>query len=134
MQAAHRSALHTTLRAGVTRHELHNDTPYSRKTDFHTLRRAYVSGLAESGMNEQSAMTLAHHHDSDVHRRYNLAKTKAVPASALPQISADTEASFGHALADSNFPDSRSPGNPRAGHEIRTRDIQLGKLALYQLS
>ena len=34
--------------------------------------------------------------------------------------------------------ENASPGHERwnsgAGHEIRTRDIQLGKLALYQLS
>ena len=75
------------LRADVTRHELHADTAHSKRTDFHTLRRDYVSGLARSGTNEQTAMALAHHADSQVHKRYNLAQIKAVPVAALPQIS-----------------------------------------------
>ncbi len=114
-------------RAGVTRHELHHDTAYSRKTDFHTLRRAYVSGLAASGMNEQSAMTLAHHHDSDVHRRYNQAQIKAVPLAALPQINPDTVLVLARRVDDSIRAESETGLFLRAGHGIRTRDIQLGK-------
>jgi hypothetical protein len=78
------------LRAGVTRHEVHNDTAYSRKTDFHTLRRAYVSALAKVGANEATSMALAHHHDSRVHQRYQLEQIQSVPRAALPQIAGYT--------------------------------------------
>ncbi len=68
------------------RHELFNDTPYSRRTDFHSGRREFVTGLAVSGASEQKAMRLANHHDSKVHQRYQLAQFKEVPVEALPKL------------------------------------------------
>jgi hypothetical protein len=90
-----------------------------QRPDFHTRRREYVSALATSGANEQTAMALAHHSDSKVHRRYQIAKITRVPEAALPQINATTLASF-----VPGGDDSRSPlvqgADFRAGHGIRS--------------
>jgi hypothetical protein len=90
------------LKAGVTRHEVHKDTAYSRRTDFHTLRREYVSALASANVNEQTAMALASHSSSAVHKRYQLAQINALPASALPLFNADIANSIGCRPANSN--------------------------------
>jgi hypothetical protein len=45
----------------------HFDTPHSKRTDFHSGRRGFVTGLATAGANEATSMALAHHHDSRVH-------------------------------------------------------------------
>ena len=94
-------------------------------------------------------MHLASHADPKVHARYVMSTTamRTIPAAALPtlpagglteraravrsgrgivtarDVSTRTEAATAENLNDSG-----------AGHGIRTRDIQLGKLALYQLS
>jgi hypothetical protein len=133
------------MKAGVTRHELHFDTPYSRKTDGHTWRRAYVSALAASGANEQTAMALTHHADSKVHKRYQLAQIVDLPTAALPLINES------NALASlqkppkvtrikspsvakstgSHFSEVRILSDSGAGEGIRTLDVHLGKVALY---
>jgi integrase len=74
------------LRAGVERHEVHNDTPHSKRVDFHCMRRGFVSGLATAGANEATSMALAHHHDSRVHQRYQLASIVDAPLAALPKL------------------------------------------------
>jgi integrase len=115
------------------RHELFNDTPTSKRTDFHTRRREYVSALATGGVNEQTAMALASHADSKVHRRYQIAAIVAVPVAALPVLSVTT-------VTPANDPPNATQEFAvvtcisGAGHRIRTGDIQLGKLTLYQLS
>ena len=118
------------LRAGVTRHEVHNDTPHSKRTDFHTRRREYVSALASSGTNEQTAMALASHADSKVHKRYQLAQIVAVPVGALPRFSADFSAQLPRLVDDSSGGLSQVLDS-RAGEGIRTLDVHLGKVALY---
>lgn len=110
------------------RRELFEDTAHSRKTDFHTRRREYVSALATSGANEQTAMALAHHADSKVHRRYQIAQIRSAPLAALPRFNADIALQSSLAGDDSSDP-LREVSGIRAGHGIRTRDIQLGKRA-----
>ena len=76
------------LAAGVTRHELHHETQWTRPTDFHNLRRSFNTALARAGVNVQTAMQCAGHSDPKVHMRYvaqELAKTP-VPDAALPAI------------------------------------------------
>ena len=66
--------------AGQRRHELHEETPHSRPLNFHTMgRRAFVSAVVSSGANEQTSMALAHHADSRVHKRYQLAQIVDAP-------------------------------------------------------
>jgi hypothetical protein len=65
---------------GLQRHPV--QPPYQ----LPSRRREFVTGLAVSGANEQTAMRLAHHHDSRVHQRYQLAQFMAVPAEALPKL------------------------------------------------
>jgi integrase len=81
--------------AGQRRPELHEDTPHSRPLNFHTMgRRAFVSALAASGANEQTAMALAHHADSRVHKRYQLGQIVDVPVAALPALGTATPAGW----------------------------------------
>ena len=89
------------LNAGARRKELHEDTPYSRRLNFHSMRRAFVSALAASGANEQTSMALAHHADSRVHKRYQLGQIREVPAGALPHVEAS--AALGWATAVSKL-------------------------------
>jgi hypothetical protein len=78
-------------KAGARRPELHEDTPYSRKLNFHsTGRRAFASALARVGVNEQTAMALTHHSDSRTHKRYQLQQIREVPAAALPALGTTT--------------------------------------------
>jgi hypothetical protein len=88
------------LKAGATRHELHHDTPTSRKLNFHsTGRRAFSTALAKSGVNEQTAMALTHHADSRVHNRYVGELAREVPASALPSLGSATPAGWATAVS-----------------------------------
>jgi hypothetical protein len=125
LRAALRKAL--TWAKMPIRPELFQDTPHRRKTDFHSRRREYVSALAASGANEQTAMALAHHSDSKVHRRYQLAQIRRVPYQAVPQIDPDVLSVLARPVDDSKRHYVEVP-EIRAGHGIRTRDIQLGKL------
>jgi site-specific recombinase XerC len=119
------------LRAGVDRRELHEDTEHSRKLNFHSMRRAFVSSLAEVGTNEQTAMALAHHADSRIHKRYQMGLIRDLPAgAALPGL----DPSHAVRIVAPAMMSEKETRKLRAGHGIRTRDIQLGKLALYQLS
>ncbi len=159
------------LTAGVTRHELHHETPFSLPVDFHSFRRAFSSALANAGVNEQTAMALTGHADAKAHRRYLTAvdAQRALP-SALPdfmrrqeqqleQEAAARRASWASASAPQAAPahppepgskaptegvlarvlvsendDTKIVNHFRAGNGVRTRDPQLGKLMLYQLS
>lgn len=123
------------LKAKVDRHELHHDTAYSRKTEWHSLRRTYVSAMATGGVNEQTAMALSHHADSKVHRRYQLAEIKAVPDAAISALKPAFSVESSHHVDDSSCgaqAPTKKGRNSRyfgAGHGIRTRDIKLGKSA-----
>lgn len=77
-------------RMGIRDHEIHNDTPTSRKVDWHSFRRAFATALAEAGTNEQTARLLVAHGDASVHARY-VQQTRAmrqIPASAVPALGA----------------------------------------------
>jgi integrase len=112
---------------------LYNPTRWSLPVDFHSFRRAFSTALADAGINTQQAMKLAGHADPRAHARYIMEKEKPrlIPEAALPQLGRGGSAT-GSATA------SGVPGGIlndfRAGHEVRTRDPQLGKLMLYQLS
>jgi integrase len=86
---SHADDLRTAFEAaGCTRHELLHDTPVSRRTDFHSLRRAYATGLARANVNAQTAQVLAGHSDPKTHMRYVVASVTAAPAAALPFLPA----------------------------------------------
>ena len=114
---------------------LYFETASSLPVDFHSFRRAFNTALAEAGVNVQHAMHLAAHSDPKVHQRYvaSTVAMRTIPAAAVPQLPANP-ASIVTTCDDSASAKSRLQGNPGAGHGVRTRDIQLGKLALYQLS
>jgi hypothetical protein len=58
-----------------------------KPVDFHSFRRSYNTGLANAGVNVQTAMRLAGHKNASTHMRYVLiAETLETPAAALPQL------------------------------------------------
>ena len=67
---------------------LYNDTPVSRRMNFHSLRRAYDRALAHAGANIQTAMTLSGHSDAKTHMGYvrEAEAARPVPLAALPVI------------------------------------------------
>lgn len=68
---------------------LQTDTTTTRRVDFHGFRRAYATGLARAGVNNQLAMALAGHSSAQTHARYvRLSETLEAPAGALPVVSA----------------------------------------------
>ena len=71
-------------RLGIREHAVHNDTPMSKKVDWHSFRRAFATSLAEAGVNEQRAMMLTAHSDSRVHALYvqETAVMQAIPRPA----------------------------------------------------
>lgn len=76
-------------KAGLTRPELFVETAHTKPVDFHSFRRAFVTAMAESGVNQQRAMTLSHHSDAKTHQGY-LAQTKimrTIPDEAVPRFS-----------------------------------------------
>jgi len=78
------------LKAGITRHELHNDTPTTLRCDFHSFRRAFASALAGAEVSAQHAMKLTGHSDAKVHSRYvmDTPAMRVIPLRALPTVGA----------------------------------------------
>jgi integrase len=72
------------LAAGIDRHELHHDTERTRRVDFHSFRRAYVTAIARAGLNAQTAMKAAGHRQMSTHMLYAVPELIEVPAAALP--------------------------------------------------
>lgn len=72
------------LAAGIDRHELHHDTDRTRRVDFHSFRRAYVTAIARAGLNAQTAMKAAGHRQMSTHMLYAVPELIEVPAAALP--------------------------------------------------
>lgn len=68
--------------------ELLEDTKFTRRVDFHSFRRAYKQGLANAGVDIQTAMTLSGSSDPKAHARYlaNTAMMAEVPLGALPSF------------------------------------------------
>jgi len=73
--------------AGITRPELFTNDTESKRVDFHSFRRAYVTALADSGMNAQQAMKLAAHTKIETHMRY-VDRTRALktPEAIVPSM------------------------------------------------
>ena len=74
--------------AGLAADPIYKETAYTLPVDFHSFRRAYNSGLAQSGVNLQHAMIFAGHSDSRTHMRYieRTAGLNQVPEAALPDF------------------------------------------------
>jgi integrase len=69
------------------RPEIFEDTEVTLAVDFHSFRRSYNTALASSGVNAQTAMSLAGHKSMETHMRYVLlAERMGVPDSALPSV------------------------------------------------
>lgn len=81
------------LVAGVTRHELHNDTERTRRTDFHSFRRSFSTALKRAKVDAREAMRLTAHTSFETHQRYvqDGDPIAAPPAAALPPISMPLE-------------------------------------------
>lgn len=77
-------------RAGIRDHDVHHDTPTSKKVDFHSFRRAFATSLAEANVNEQRARFLVAHGDASVHARYvqNTRAMQVIPDAAVPALDA----------------------------------------------
>ena len=65
---------------------LYNDLPTSKRVDFHSLRRAFATSLAEGDVNAQTSMRLSAHSDDKVHALYvsNTRAMKTIPQVAIP--------------------------------------------------
>lgn len=77
-------------RMGIRDHAIHNDTPTSKRVDWHSFRRAFASALAAADVGEQRAMRLTAHTDSRVHARYVLESEamQTIPIAAVPLLPA----------------------------------------------
>jgi integrase len=81
-----RRALKRVLGPGA-RKELFADTDVTLALDFHSFRRSYNTALAGSGVNAQTAMSLAGHKSMSTHMRYvMLSERLGVPDAALPTL------------------------------------------------
>jgi integrase len=66
---------------------LENDE-ISRRVDFHSFRRAFVSAVGDAGVNAQTGMRLTGHSELETHLLYvNRLKPVAAPAAAIPILS-----------------------------------------------
>lgn len=97
-------------RMGIREHDVHHDTPTSRKVDWHSFRRAFATALAEAGTNEQTARLLVAHGDASVHARY-VQQTRAmrqIPAEAVPQLGAFAQPAKVTAVPEGETGEARS--------------------------
>lgn len=86
------------LEAGIDRAELHESNDKTRRTDFYSFRRAFVTAVARSGMNAQMAMRASGHKSMTTHQRYHVPDMIHIPAGALPAPAPDPEDDFEAAL------------------------------------
>ncbi len=107
---------------------LYAETATTRPTDFHSVRRAYDTGLARAGVNIQQAMLLSGHSDAKVHMRYvqQTDSMRILPEAAMPRLPVDSivpatdktkDAPENHALSIGNL---ARPG----GLEPTTRGLE----------
>ena len=114
-------------RMGIREHDVHNDTPTSRKVDWHSFRRAFATALAEAGTNEQTARLLVAHADANVHAKY-VQQTKAmqvIPAAAIPQLGAFGTVEKSPSVTNAQTADHEHPCNLSTPERIRTSDLRL---------
>ena len=104
--------------------ELFEETEFTKPVDFHSFRRAFKQALAGAGVEMQTAMALSGASSPKAHQRYlaNTAKARQLPAAALPN--------FSIVDAEKKSPVPKNQAFLRAGEEIRTLDVNLGKGAL----
>ncbi len=126
--------------AGLKRAELLADDDNRRPLVFHDLRHTFATWLAIAGENELTIQTRLGHASTEMTQKY-ITEAEAVgrgdigePFGALPASLVGPLPPAPETKSPGRVPESRKPMKSRAGHGIRTRDIQLGKLALYQLS
>ncbi len=103
--------------------EIFEDTPFTRRVDFHSFRRSYKQALADAGVDLQQAMALSGATDAKAHARYlaNTSKMRELPAAALPSICigrAETEQGVGEASHETGpfsaaMRSGRRDSNPR---------------------
>jgi integrase len=133
------------LRAGVDRHELHHETATTLPVDFHSTRRAYATAVVSSGASDRETMKMGGWSSSALITRYDQKdNVRRLPSAAVPILIKPPENRpvSGTELADDLFcagiawgeSCEQSSDFSGAGHGSRTRDLKLGKLALYQLS
>jgi|GEM_PF-466963 len=69
--------------------ELLTETEFTKPVDFHSFRRAFKQGLADAGVELQTAMMLSGANDAKAHQRYlaNTSKARQIPVAALPELS-----------------------------------------------
>ncbi len=103
------------MKAGITRHELHNDTPRSRRADFHSFRRAFVTACAKGGTNAQESMALSAHTDYRTHAKYIVESFTAIPLAALPAVSPATAEVLARVVGDSARPPTKHRDFARHG-------------------
>jgi integrase len=100
-------------RVGIREHDVHHDTPTSRRVDWHSFRRAFATSLAEAGVNEQRARLLSAHGDANVHARY-VQQTRAmrmIPDAAVPALDASVITRLGSAVPNHANDVSACDGN-----------------------
>jgi integrase len=110
--------------------ELFEDSGRTKKLDFHSFRRAFKQGLANAGTDVQTALILSGSSDAKTHQRYlrNATQMKSVPANALPVIDIGHVQTKKATLGGDLNSLSNSKRLVGAGEEIRTLDVNLGKL------
>jgi hypothetical protein len=106
--------------------ELLVETEFTRPVEFHSFRRAFKQGLADAGVELQTAMTLSGASDAKTHRRYlqNTAKARQIPVAALPSLSIAHAQTPGPENENALFSSGRS--------RDRTYDFVRVKDALYR--
>lgn len=122
--------------AGVRRDELHNATPTTRPIRFHALRPAGITWMAVRGDDPLRIMRRAGHESFETTQLYvRLAEAARVGfGDVFPAIPPELYEGVLHAGSVHDSQSSSDNADSGAGHGARTRDLKLGKLALYQLS
>ena len=123
--------------AGLTRRELTDDkSATTRPLAWHDLRASGITWRAVRGDEAMKISQAAGHRDLSTTMIYvrtaeALGPGFGEPFPPLPSCLLEGELSAELSAAGEK---GRFAGESGAGHGVRTRDIQLGKLALYQLS
>lgn len=122
--------------AGVRRHELHHETPTTRPIRVHDLRATGITWMAVRGDDPLRIMQRAGHESFETTQLYiRLAEAVRVGfGDVFPALPPELYERVSIADSDRASQSSSKDADSGAGHGSRTRDLKLGKLALYQLS